>query len=282
MTTENLEFRVNGREITMISVVAIVLAAGKGTRMNSSMPKVLHEVAGESMLSHVVKNLRAAGINQIGLVLSEEVQDFAAFLTANPDVSVCIQKERRGTADAVASAAALFKDTVPPSYSQLKHWRGQLFSSDHVLICAGDTPAIPAKFFKQLLDFHSLENSDLTVVGMKMSDPFGYGRFILQGSHKLERIVEHKDAKPEELKIDLCNSGIMIAKTNLLFRWLDKIKPNNQQGEYYLTDCVEVANRENARVLAMISEESSFFAGVNDIQQKMAMEQYLLARNGSL
>ena len=265
----------------MISVVAIVLAAGKGTRMNSSLPKVLHEVAGESMLSHVIRNLRAAGIDQIGLVLSEDVREFSTFLEANPDISVCIQKERRGTADAVASSAALFVDAIPPKYSQLKHWRGKLFKADNIIVCAGDTPAIPSKFYEQLLNFHSSEASDLTVVGMRMQNPAGYGRLVVKGKNRLERIVEHKDASPKELEIDLCNSGVMMIKADLLFHWLEKVQPNNHQGEYYLTDCIEIANHENACVLTMISEDSSFFAGVNNIEQKIAMERFLLAKNGS-
>jgi len=262
----------------MSAVTAVVLAAGKGTRMQSDLPKVLHEVAGKPMLIHVVDNLRQAHMGRIGLVLSQDLAGFETFLAANPDLMVCLQKQRRGTADAVASAAVFFSETQPPSYAQLALWRGNEEPSEHVLICAGDTPALTAEFFNDLFRFHLAENSDLTVAGMKQEDPSGYGRLVLGENSLLSRIVEQKDATTEELEIKMCNSGVLIARTKDLFAWLDKVEPVNAQKEYYLTDIVQIAVGDRARVKAYIGKDPEIFAGVNDLNQKEKMNIYLKAR----
>jgi bifunctional UDP-N-acetylglucosamine pyrophosphorylase/glucosamine-1-phosphate N-acetyltransferase len=263
----------------MSAVTAVVLAAGKGTRMQSHLPKVLHEVAGKSMVLHVVENLRAAHISRIGLVLSEDLSGFESFLRENPDLLVCLQKERRGTADAVASAAAFFKDVVPPRYAQLSLWRGVPQSSDHVLICAGDTPALTSEFFRDLLKFHQEAAADLTIVGMKLPDPTGYGRLVLGEHASLTRIVEQKDATPTELEIDLCNSGVLLARSRPLFSWLDRVEPNNAQKEYYLTDIVQIAVQAGAKVKAYLGKDPEIFAGVNDLIQKEKMHTYLKGKS---
>ena len=263
----------------MSAVTAVVLAAGKGTRMQSDLPKVLHEVAGKPMLFHVVENLRQAQVGRIGLVLSQDLTGFETFLAANPELMVCLQKERRGTADAVASAAVFFKEARPPSYAQLAMWRGKEEISEHILVCAGDTPALTSEFFTDLFRFHQAENSDLTIVGMEQEDPSGYGRLVLGEHAVLSRIVEQKDATSEELKIKMCNSGVLIARTALLFSWLDKVEPINAQKEYYLTDIVQIAVNDKAKVKAYIGRDPEIFAGVNDLNQKEKMNLYLQSRS---
>lgn len=263
----------------MSAVTAVVLAAGKGARMQSHLPKVLHEVAGKPMLFHVVENLRATPIGRIGIVLSQDLSGFESFLEKDPELMVCLQKERRGTADAVASAAVFFKNVVPPQFAQLSLWRGNAQASDQVLICAGDTPALTAEFFRELLRFHEEQAADLTVVGMKQGDPTGYGRLVLGEHAQLIGIVEQKDATPQELKIDLCNSGVLIARCGLLFSWLDQVEPSNAQKEYYLTDIVQIAVKAKAKVKAYIGKDPEIFAGVNDLVQKEKMHAYLIGKS---
>ena len=149
------------------------------------------------------------------------------------------------------------------------------------MVCAGDTPAVPADFYADLLKFHEQHQSSLTVVGMKILNPTGYGRLILKNESELIKIVEQKDASAEELKINICNSGIMIADTEKLFSWLDEVKPMNAQNEYYLTDVVEIAQKKGERILAFVSSQPEYFAGVNDLNQKAAMHDFLMAKRRS-
>lgn len=269
-------------------ISAVILAAGKGTRMKSDLPKVLHTVCGKTLLDHVIASVRLAGVSRIGLVLSTELDAFETFLEREPEVDVCIQSLRRGTGDAVASAAVFYEGVKKPRFAQLQLHRGSAGESDHVLICAGDTPALDPTVMKEFLTSHIQSGASVSVLGMKIGDPTGYGRLVLSSDGKsLLSIVEHKDASEQERKIDICNTGVFIVRTKELFEYLDLLTDDNVQNEYYLTDIVAIARRlkekdggtqrENAGavVQAFVTDKWEMFQGVNTPEQKASVEAYM-------
>lgn len=261
------------------NISAVVLAAGMGTRMKSDLPKVLHEVCGKPMVSHVIGSLKNAGVHRIGLVLSEQLDEFLPVYGDSEDIEVCVQKERRGTGDAVASAAAFFKDITVPHFAQVNLHKGFPVATDHVIICAGDTPALNSDVLKEFIKTHIKSKSSVSVIGMELEDPTGYGRLVTSGNGRLEGIVEHKDANEEQLKITACNTGVILARSKDLFSYLDKLNCDNAQGEYYLTDIIAIANEQGDKVGAFITPNWQSFMGVNTPEQKKVMEDYMSSLN---
>ena len=260
---------------TSTSVSAVVLAAGMGTRMKSNLPKVLHKVCGKPMVSHVVDALKASGVGRVGLVLSEQLSDFEDILTKNPELEVCIQKDRRGTGDAVASSAAFFEGVEIPGYAQLNLHKGAKASSDHIIICAGDTPALSTEVVAAFLKSHIESDASVSVIGMELDDPSGYGRLVMTESGALTEIVEHKDASSEQLKINACNTGVIAAKSSDLFKLLSEVTSDNAQNEYYLTDIIGLGNKHGLSVQAFLTKNWQSFMGVNTPEQKEVIETYM-------
>jgi bifunctional UDP-N-acetylglucosamine pyrophosphorylase/glucosamine-1-phosphate N-acetyltransferase len=222
------------------ALAVIVLAAGKGTRMRSALPKVLHTVAGRSMIGHVVAAAESLGAERIVVVVGPEMEAVAAAVAPH---GVAIQEHQNGTADAVKAA------------------RGALagFSGD-VLILYGDCPLIRADTLARMRS--ERRDEVVTVLGMRVAPPTPYGRLVLGADGTLERIVEALDADEAERLIDLCNTGIMLIDGSRLFGLLDSIGNDNAKGEYYLTDVVEVARKAGSgcRVVEAPEEEA---LGVN-------------------
>jgi bifunctional UDP-N-acetylglucosamine pyrophosphorylase/glucosamine-1-phosphate N-acetyltransferase len=235
-------------------LAVVVLAAGKGTRMRSDRPKVLHPVAGRPMLAHVLAAAEALSPEKVVLVLAPGMDAVAK--AAHPH-TVAIQEAQHGTADAVKAA------------------RGALagFGGD-VLVLYGDCPLIRgetlARMRRERLD------EAVTVLGIRVQGPSAYGRLILGADGTLDRIVETLDAKPEEL-VDLCNSGVMLIDGKHLFPLLDAIGSSNAKGEYYLTDIVGEARRKGltARVVEAPAVEA---LGVNSRAELAEAEAQMQAR----
>ncbi len=262
------------------SVAGIVLAAGKGTRMKSAVPKVLHPIAGKPMLGWVLDAMRGSGIGASCLVLSEDLVGFDEFLAKDPDLAVALQINRQGTGDAVAAASYCFAETTPAPYAAGKahrQRRGKPIDATHVLISAGDTPALDAGSLAGFIDACVDAGAQLGVLGMRVPDPRGYGRMILDGS-KLRAIVEDRDADPSTRRIDVCNTGIIFGEKNLIFELIRELKPNNSQKEYYLTDCVKHAWQRGLPTHAHVSDKWQEFAGINDRAQLAAVEAVLVRR----
>lgn len=255
----------------MKKIAAIILAAGKGMRMKSSVPKVLHEVCGLPMVGWVLRSLEQSGISDSCLILNDELEPFAPLLAAFKGTSVAIQQNRLGTGDAAASAAWSFKDVVVPGYAAGRHHQGPVINSEYVLICAGDIPAVDAGEYQKFLKFCYEENVDLAVLGMNVPDPTGYGRLVLDGNI-LTKIVEEKDASAEIKKIRVCNTGILFFKTKVLFELLSRLTTENAQKEYYLTDCIGLARARGLICKASVSENYPLFQGVNDRIQLASIE----------
>lgn len=233
--------------------LTIVLAAGEGTRMKSSKPKVLHEVGGLSLIGHVLKAAVAAGGERHAVVVGRDAEAVEAEARRHAGaVSVCLQAERLGTAHAVLAAA----DTIAGGY-------------DDILILFGDTPMLRPESLLRLRRARE-HGADVVVLGFRTDEPHGYGRLI-EANGELLAIREHKDASEEELRIRFCNGGIMALSGEHALALLHAVGNNNAKGEYYLTDCVEIARERGLKVVAIEADERELH-GVNDRYELARME----------
>lgn len=222
---------------------AIVLAAGHGTRMKSSQPKVMHPLAGEPMIRHIIRTLAEAGVDDVTVVVGPGYDDVAATVAPHP---TAVQTERLGTAHAALAA----KDAVP----------GDI---DDLLILNGDNPLIPEADIRALLDARrSAADPAVVVLGFRAGNPGAYGRLVTDAKGRLERIVEAKDASRDELAIDLCSSGMMALDGHTAFAMLSQISNDNAAGEYYLPDVIAVA-RAAGRNAAVVEGAEADLLGIN-------------------
>jgi bifunctional UDP-N-acetylglucosamine pyrophosphorylase/glucosamine-1-phosphate N-acetyltransferase len=259
-------------------ITGIILAAGKGKRMQADLPKVLHQVAGRSMLAHVCASLERIPLNSLCLVLNEQLAPFAEFLAAHPRYSVCLQAEQNGTGGAVASCAPLFSNTRACSYAPSTLHRGQAYAPSHILICAGDSPALEASTLRNFIADSLAKRSKLALMAMKVPDPTGYGRLVVDEDQRLIKIVEEKDASLAEKKLQLVNSGIIFAETEFLFELLQGLSTHNEQREYYLTDCISAAYQSGETPHYFLCPDFRSCLGVNTRAQLDGMEAYMNER----
>jgi bifunctional UDP-N-acetylglucosamine pyrophosphorylase / glucosamine-1-phosphate N-acetyltransferase len=227
--------------MTETSALAIILAAGKGMRMKSERPKVLHRLAGATLLAHVLQAAKAAGLARLVVVVGPEMEEVGAAATAlDAKLEVFVQAEQLGTADAVKAARRAFEDVL-----------GQ------VLILYGDTPLLrPETIGKVRAELDA--GADLVAVGFETENPAGYGRLLLDDRGGLAGIREEKDASAEERALTLCNSGIMGFRSGkTLLALLGRIGNDNAKREFYLTDAVALArsDRLEARMVESNAEE---------------------------
>jgi bifunctional UDP-N-acetylglucosamine pyrophosphorylase/glucosamine-1-phosphate N-acetyltransferase len=239
--------------------LAIILAAGEGTRMKSARPKVLHEIAGRPMLGHVLRGVVAAGADSVAVVVGPDAAAVTAMAEkAAPGVRVFVQSERLGTAHAVLAARAAIAEG----------W-------DDVLVVYADTPLLKPETLKALRA-RLTSGADVAVLGFDARDPAGYGRLIGDAERVLA-IREDKDAAPAERAILLCNAGPMALAGASALRLLDGVDSNNAQGEFYLTDVVALAAAGGSPPVALIAPESEVM-GVNDRVQLAAAEHEMQLR----
>ena len=233
---------------------AIVLAAGKGTRMKSAMPKVLHRVAGLSMLGHVIGLARASQCDRLAVVAGPGMEDVAKETRRwAPEASIYTQSHQRGTADAVLAA----REAIAADPSD-------------VIVLYADTPLIQSETIARLraaLD----AGSAVAVLGFNAADPTGYGRLLTSADGTLQAIREHKDTSEAELKVGLCNSGVLAFRCPDLLALLDRIGNANAKGEFYLTDVVEIARAQGLRSSVVVCDEDEVL-GVNARDQLAVAE----------
>ena len=242
----------------MVAFHAVVLAAGQGVRMKSSIPKVLHLLAGLPLVAHVLKAATEAGASSCSVVTPPDAKGFEK-LALPIDTRFFEQRERLGTAHAVLKAR-----------QALEHVSGP------VIVLYGDTPLVSRESIRKLAA--AIENgADMAVIGFHAKDPKGYGRLITSEAGELLAIREEKDATPEERALSLCNSGIMAFQGHLLLPLLDRIDNKNKSGEYYLTDAVEIARSEGRRVACEVVGEDEV-RGVNTRAQLSEVEAILQTR----
>lgn len=235
----------------MPSLNVVVLAAGKGTRMFSDKPKVLHQIAGKSLLGHVLDTARALNAERIVTVLGHQAERVRETLEGS-EVQAVIQEPQLGTAHAVQQALPF------------------LHPEALALVLYGDVPLVRPETLDKLLD--SVKPGGMAVLTARVSQPRGLGRIIRDANGQVIRIVEEKDATAEERAINEINSGIMALPVSALLRWLPRIEPANAQGEYYLTDVVALAVAEGLAVHTVLAEDEKEVAGVNDRVQLADLE----------
>jgi bifunctional UDP-N-acetylglucosamine pyrophosphorylase/glucosamine-1-phosphate N-acetyltransferase len=249
----------NGGKMKARRCLAIVLAAGEGTRMLSSRPKVLHALAGRSLLAHVLMALRAADVAQVAVVVGPDHEAVAGEAQAVfPGARICVQQERRGTAHAVLAARAAIE-------------RG----ADDVLVIFGDTPLIRPQTLATLREALA-GGTAVAVLGFRPVDPTGYGRLLTEGDTLVD-IVEHADASESERAIGLCNGGLMALAGKTALAILDRIGCDNRKREFYLTDAVAVARGMNLRAAALEVTEDEV-TGINSKAQLAAAENVVQRR----
>ena len=226
-------------------VAAIILAAGKSTRMRSRMPKPLHPLCGLPMTAHVIRACQRAGIERIVVVVGHEADAVKAGLGS--EVEYALQDNPRGTGDAVNSAKDLLGD-----------WAGT------IVILVGDMPLLPVASLETLLARHRESHAAATLLTALSEDATGYGRIVRDSSGNFVRIVEQKDASPEEQKIREWNPSIYAFQGPELWRALAEVRPNNAQGEYYLTDTVGILAAQGKPVLAVPAADARLVVGINN------------------
>jgi bifunctional UDP-N-acetylglucosamine pyrophosphorylase / glucosamine-1-phosphate N-acetyltransferase len=245
--------------MTQRSCLAIILAAGEGTRMKSSMAKVLHPVGGLAMVAHAVRAAVAAGGSDVALVVGRDADKVeAAVRPLARDVTVHLQTERLGTAHAVLAA----RDAIAKGY-------------DDILVMFGDTPLIDTGSL-QLARQKLAEGAEVVVMGFRPADPTGYGRLI-EKDGELTAIREHKDASEEERRIGFCNGGLIAISGRNAVHELGRIGNKNARGEYYLTDVVEIARSDGKKVVAIEVDPGSLL-GVDDRVKLAEAENLFQAR----
>ncbi|MBL0319556.1 MAG: bifunctional UDP-N-acetylglucosamine diphosphorylase/glucosamine-1-phosphate N-acetyltransferase GlmU [Alphaproteobacteria bacterium] len=240
-------------------ITAIILAAGKGKRMKSSLPKVMHALASKPMIQHVVSLVESLGISHIHVVVSPEGDAVAKTVAPYPTI---IQHPAQGTGHAVDVAVKAI---------------GSAHLQDIVLVLYGDTPLIYANTLRRMLQVMESDRKPAVVVlGFLAENPSGYGRLLVHGE-SLEGIIEEKDASDEQKAISLCNSGVMAIRSGQLPGLLAQLKNHNAQGEYYLTDIVQLA-REQGLSCSYIECHEQEVQGINSRQQLALCESMIQQR----
>lgn len=243
----------------MSDLVTVILAAGKGTRMKSALPKVLHKAGGKAMVAHVLAAAKAAGATRQIVVtgfggdqVREALAGQAEFVT---------QTEQLGTGHAVKMTAPLLKDT-----------------QGTIMVLCGDTPLLTGALLKKLYDEHIAAQAKATVLTAVMPDATGYGRIIRQADGSVEKIVEHKDATEAERAVKEVNSGIYCFDAQALFAALEKVTNDNAQGEYYLPDVLGILKKQGERIWAVAADDFEETLGVNSRAQLAKAEHILRQR----
>ena len=245
----------------MDAPIAVILAAGKSTRMKSDVPKVLHPVCGRLMIDYVLDAARAAGVRKLVVVVGYKADLVRDSLAHHPDVTFAEQTEQKGTGHAV-----MMCETALTGHN------------GSVLILAGDTPLLQGASLKALLDAQSGEKAACVIGTADTIHNEGLGRVVRDSSGAFECIVEHKDATPQQRKITEINTGCYAFNTPLLLQSLRKLQPNNVQSEYYLTDCPRILMDDGYKVAASCSLTLEEALGVNTRVQLSEVQTGIQAR----
>ena len=239
-----------------MSLSVVILAAGKGTRMRSSLPKVLHPIAEKPMVSHVIDSARQLGANNIYLVYGFGGEVLKAQVQGD-DLTFVEQKEQLGTGHAVDQASPLIKD------------------DEDVLVLYGDVPLTKVATLDRLLS--AKPDNGMALLTVHLANPTGYGRIVREGN-TVVGIVEQKDASPEQLTINEANTGILLANGGDLKRWLSNLSSDNAQGEYYLTDIIAAAHNEGKIIATTHPDTEIEVEGANNRVQLAGLERAYQAR----
>jgi bifunctional UDP-N-acetylglucosamine pyrophosphorylase/glucosamine-1-phosphate N-acetyltransferase len=238
-----------------------IMAAGKGTRLKSKRPKVLHEVGGKPLLAHVIRSAaEVVPTENIFAIIGYEAERVRSAV-AHTGVNFVLQTEQRGTGHAIQSA------------------RTALAQFSNFLVLSGDAPLIRAHTIRQMRDFHLAQNATMTILTARPADPTGYGRVLLEGStDRVAAIVEQKSLRPEQSNVGEINSGFYAFRSEPLFANIDRLTTNNPHGEYYLTDMAALLVAEGHRVMAIRAEDPDEVLGANTIAELVSLDASLRMR----
>jgi len=247
-----------------MSLAIAIMAAGKGTRMKSTLPKVLHQAQGKPMIVHVLNTSKTLNPEKIVLIVGHQA-DMVKEATASFNADYALQSPQLGTGHAVMQAEAA-----------LKAFEG------NVVILSGDVPLVTAKTLQSLISQHEATQAVATVLTAELDDPTGYGRVIRDASGgDVLKIVEHKDASDEERQIQEINSGIYVFEKASLFDALSRIDNNNTQSEYYLPDVFKIFFADGKKVTALKTGDFNEIRGVNTKEQLTEVDAVLNAREAA-
>ena len=234
-----------------MKITTVILAAGKGTRMRSELPKVLHKIANRPLLQHVYDMSRHLENNRIKIVIGHGAELVTETLKGL-DASWIEQKQQLGTGHAVQQVS------------------DQIADDDTVLILYGDVPLLKLATVEQLLK--NVNSESLALLTVNLENPTGYGRIVRDATGKVTKIVEQKDASDSEKLINESNTGILAVHGDKLKQWLNRLGNNNAQGEYYLTDVIEMAVADGINIITSQAETEDEVLGVNDRLQLSHLE----------
>ena len=233
----------------------VILAAGKGTRMNSCLPKVLHKLHDKTLIDYVLDESELLNPIESILVVGFKKNQIISHTKSRIKLRYVTQKEQLGTGHAVLQTEKLLKD-----------------KKGHILILYGDVPNIKASSLEPIIEDHIINNRDLTLITAEVDNPTGYGRIIRNKNGQLLKIVEEKDCNDDERMIKEWNPGIYIFKTPKVFEILNNIKTNNASKEYYLTDAIGLAQQYNMQIKAIKIINSDEVLGINTTEQLKELE----------
>lgn len=225
-----------------MKIKSLILAAGKGTRMNSNLPKVIHKVNGIPMVKKILSELKKINIEENILILGHKKE---LILEKLDDIKYVVQREQLGTGHAIMQAKEMLRD----------------YDGDIMILC-GDTPLLKSETLKKMYEYHKKQEAVTTLLTSLYENPFGYGR-IIKENEKVIGIVEEKEATEEIKKVKEVNAGVYCCDSKELFKALEKITNNNEKGEYYLTDIIKIQVSENKKVSSFILEDNEEILGVN-------------------
>ena len=243
----------------MANLTAVILAAGKGTRMKSKLPKVLHNVGGHPMLEHVMDAAEAAGCRDNVVVIGHGAELVRELVGSR--ARIALQAEQLGTGHAVLQAADTLKD----------------FTGTVMILC-GDTPLLEAAELQKFYEEHIKSGAAATVMSAIMEDPYGYGRILRDEKGDVAGIVEEKDATSEQKRIKEINTGNYCVEAPLLFEVLKTLGNDNAQGEYYLTDVLAKLRGMGKKIGGVITDDSEMIMGVNSRRQLAEAESVMRRR----
>ena len=236
----------------------IILAAGKGVRMKSEIPKVAIKLGGISLIERVIRTVKKHTFSKIVVVIGHKKEIVKNCLVDYDDIIFANQKVQNGTGHAVMVTEKYFSKY-----------------DGNIIIIPGDVPLLTIETLVKTINFHNSEKASATVLTAVLDDPVHYGRIVRNNNGSVEKIVEFKDANQEERKIHEINSGIFCFESKSLFPALSKINSNNVQKELYITDTLEILSKESKKISALIVKDSMEVSGINSHEQLAFLENYI-------
>ena len=243
-------------------VAVVILAAGMGTRMKSDKAKVLHEVQGRPMILYVVETARKIAGDDVILVIGNQAQEVRAIISNTAELLFAYQEQQLGTGHAVLCALPQIPEHC-----------------DQVIILCGDVPLIQPETITALVEDHLRARRDVSLLAVEMDNPSGYGRVLLDDNRQISAIIEEADTNADQKRIKLINSGIYCIDKAFLLQALPEIRPDNVQGELYLTDIMSIGYQEKRNMGVVVGTNCQQIIGINTCQDLATVDAIMKSRS---